>query len=76
MPWLSSSAALLESQAMTDEDAVREKYLFVNKKVQEEVPMASAYIISTLGVTSDRLVNASPDVFGTFINVHEWDITQ
>jgi len=70
------SAALLESQAMTDEDAVREKYLFVNKKVQEEVPMASAYIISTLGVTSDRLVNASPDVFGTFINVHEWDITQ
>ncbi|MBQ2956967.1 MAG: ABC transporter substrate-binding protein [Clostridia bacterium] len=68
------TAALLESQNMTDMDAIREKYLFVNKKVQEEVPMISAYIISTIGVTSNRLVNAQPDVFGTFINVHEWDI--
>lgn len=68
------TAALLESQNMTDMDAIREKYLFVNKKVQEEVPMISAYIISTIGATSNRLVNAQPDVFGTFINVHEWDI--
>lgn len=70
------SAALLESQAMTDMDAIREKYLFVNEKVQQEVPMISAYIISTIGVTSSRLVNAAPDVFGTFLNVHEWDIAE
>ncbi len=66
--------ALFETQALTDMDAIREKYLFVNQKVQEEVPMASMYIISTIGVTSDRLTGAAPDVFGTFINVHEWDI--
>ena len=66
--------ALFETQALTDLDEIREKYLFVNQKVQEEVPMISAYIISTIGVTSDRLVNATPDVFGTFINVHEWEI--
>jgi len=70
------SAALLESQAMTDMDAIREKYLFVNRTVQQDVPMVSAYILSTLGVTNNRLVNAVPDVFGTFINVHEWDIVQ
>ncbi len=70
------SAALLESQAMTDMDAIREKYLFVNQTVQQDVPMISAYILSTIGVTSNRLVNAVPDVFGTFINVHEWDIAR
>ena len=70
------SAALLESQAMSDMDAIREKYLFVNQKVQQDVPMVSAYILSTLGATSNRLVNAVPDVFGTFINVHEWDIAE
>ena len=68
--------ALMESQSMTDMDEIREKYLFVNQKVVEEVPMISAYIISTIGVASDRLANATPDVFGTFINVHEWDIAQ
>ena len=27
-----------------------------------------------IGVTSNRLENATPDVFGTFLNVHEWDV--
>ncbi len=70
------SAALLESQGMTDMDAVREKYLFVNRQVQQDVPMISAYIISTIGVTNNRLIGAQPDVFGTFINVHQWDVVQ
>ena len=66
--------ALFDTQALTDMDEIRARYLLVNRKVQEEVPMASMYIISTIGVTSDRLTGAAPDVFGTFINVHEWDI--
>ena len=66
--------ALVESQAMTDMDAIREKYLFVNQQVVKDVPMISAYIVSTIGVTSNRLENATPDVFGTFLNVHEWDV--
>lgn len=69
-------AALRESQGMSDMDQIREKYLFVSEKVQEEVPMICAYVMSTIGVTSNRLVNAAPDVFGTFINVHEWDIAE
>jgi peptide/nickel transport system substrate-binding protein len=70
------SAALLESQNMTDMDEIRANYLFVNRQVQQDVPMISAYIISTIGVTNNRLVGAQPDVFGTFINVHEWDVVQ
>lgn len=66
--------ALAESQRLTDQDEIRARYLLVDQHVQEDVPMISAYILSALGATSNRLVNATPDVFGTFINVHEWDI--
>ncbi len=66
--------ALLESQALTDEAEITARYLLVDKAVQEDVPMISAYVLSSLGVTSQRLLNAVPDVYGTFLNVHEWDI--
>ena len=68
--------ALLEIQALTNQDEIRARYLLVDQYVQQDVPMISAYILSALGATSNRLVNATPDVFGTFINVHEWDIAE
>lgn len=68
--------SLLESQALIDQDEITARYLLVDQKVQQDVPMISAYIISALGATSSRLINATPDVFGTFINVHEWDIAE
>ena len=68
--------ALLESQALTDIDEITARYLLVDRATQIHVPMISAYVISALGATSNRLVNATPDVFGTFINVHEWDIAE
>ncbi|MDY4139341.1 MAG: ABC transporter substrate-binding protein, partial [Eubacteriales bacterium] len=64
---------LLTQSASKDED-VRAAYLTVNRDVQENVPMISCYIVSKLGVVSNRLLNAAPDVFGTFVNVHEWDV--
>jgi peptide/nickel transport system substrate-binding protein len=56
--------------------AIREKYYAINSIAQEEVPMISAYIISAMGAVNKRLVNATPDVYGSFINVQEWDVTQ
>ncbi len=38
--------------------------------------MISAYIISAMGAVNKRLVNATPDVYGSFINVNEWDVTE
>lgn len=70
------SAALALSQTLTDVDAIRAQYLKVNQIVQQDVPMISAYILSTMGVTSQRLLNARPDIFGTIINVHQWDIAE
>ena len=69
-------AALAESQALTDQAEITARYLTIDQAVVEDVPMISAYVISALGVASNRLVNATPDVFGTFINVHEWDIAE
>ncbi len=70
------SAALVESQSLNDVEEIRARYLMVDQRMQQDVPMISAYVISTMGVTSNRLLHAEPDVFGTFINVTEWDIAQ
>ena len=64
------------TQSTTDMSVSVAAYLTVDQAVVEDVPMISAYIISTMGAVSNRLVNANPDVFGTFVNVHEWDIAE
>ena len=70
--------ALMQSQALgaDEQDAVKACYLNVDQHMQTDVPMISAYIISKMGVASNRLMNVKPDVFGTFINVHEWDVAE
>lgn len=68
------TSALQESQALTDIEEIRARYLMVNQAMQQDVAMISAYVISSMGAVSNRLQNAQPDIFGTFINVHEWDI--
>lgn len=64
------------TQSTTDMDASINAYLTIDQAVVDDVPMISAYIISTMGAVSNRLQNAHPDVFGTFVNVHEWDIAE
>ncbi|MBQ7851073.1 MAG: ABC transporter substrate-binding protein, partial [Clostridia bacterium] len=66
--------ALTKSQMIIDVEEIRSLYLTVNRHVQQDVPMISAYVISTLGAISNRLEGASPDIFGTLINVHQWDV--
>ncbi|MBQ9301258.1 MAG: ABC transporter substrate-binding protein [Clostridia bacterium] len=66
--------ALALCQSLTDEEGIAAQYLVINRAVQRDVPVISGWVIGKLGVVSDRLVNANPDVFGTFVNVHEWDV--
>ncbi len=68
------NAALSAAQASDDINTIRDSYAVVNRTVQEEVPMFSAYIIRALGAVNDRIANARPDVFGSYINIHEWEI--
>lgn len=68
------AAALADSQTLTDQAEIAARYKIINQAVQQDVPMISAYVISAMGAVSNRLVGAEPNVFGTFINVHEWDV--
>lgn len=70
------SQALLDTQATSDINEIREKYYTINSLAKEDVPMISAYIISAMGAVNKRLVNATPDVYGSFINIQDWDVTE
>ena len=70
------TAALAATQTTMDTDELTSLYSVVNKKVQEEVPMISAYVISALGAKNKRLTVAEPSVYGFFNEVHNWDVTQ
>ncbi len=66
--------ALAGTQSTSDVTEIQALYKTIDLTVQEDVPMMSAYIISALGAVSNRLENASPNVYGTFINVEDWNI--
>ena len=68
------NTALALTQSLTDEAAIAEQYLIVDQYMQTDVPMINAYVISALGAVSNRMVNVKPNVYGTFINVHQWEI--
>lgn len=70
------NAALEAMQTAGSIDEMREFYTVVDKKVQEDVPMFSAYIISAQGAVNKRLTGVNANVYGTLINVHEWDIVE
>ena len=68
------NTALAGVQSASDTAAVTEQYSIIDKVVQEEVPMFSAYVISAQGAVNNRLQNAEPTVYGFFNHVHEWEI--
>lgn len=68
--------ALLKTQLTTDTAELKSLYSIVDKKVQEDVPMISAYIISAQGAMNKRLTGAVPCVYGFFNDVQNWDVTE
>lgn len=69
-------ALLAQVGAAADEAATRAIYAQINTLVQAEVPLFNVYAIGPLGAVSNRLVNAVPHVYGSFLNVQEWDIAE
>lgn len=70
------NAALAATQETSDTKEIRAQYSLINKKVQEDTPMFSAYIISAQGAVSNRLKGASPSVYGFFGQVHNWELVK
>ena len=70
------NAALAGTQTTSDAEELTELYGIADRKMQEDVPMFSAYIISAQGAVSKRLTGATPSVFGFFNDVQNWDVTE
>ncbi len=68
--------ALQDTQTAYDAKQLAELYAVVNRKMQEDVPMFSAYIISPQGAANKRLIGAKPSVYGFFNHVQDWDIKE
>ena len=68
--------ALTKTQLTSDIEEIKAEYTIIDKIVQEDVPMFSAYIISAQGAVNNRLQNAEPTVYGFFNHVHEWEIAK
>ena len=68
--------ALAATQTSGSVEESKGYYAVVDKKMQEDVPMFSAYIISAQGAVNKRLTGVNVDVYGFFNNIHEWDIAQ
>jgi peptide/nickel transport system substrate-binding protein len=70
------SDALSKTQLTSDINEIKGYYLTVDQKVQQDVPMFSAYVIKALGAVNKRLVNATPSVYGSFNHIEKWDVTE
>ncbi|MGN0279000.1 MAG: ABC transporter substrate-binding protein [Lachnospiraceae bacterium] len=70
------NAALEDTQTTTDVEQLKADYSVVDKKVQEDVPMFSVYVISQMGAVNNRVVGAEPTAYGFFNDVQNWDVTE
>ena len=68
--------ALTKSQLTSDPEETKELFSVVDKKVQEDVPMFSAYVISAQGAVSKRITGATPSVYGFFNDFQNWDVVE
>lgn len=68
--------ALAGVATASDREELKKLYSVIDKQMQEDVPMFSAYVIKTMAAASKRLVNAKPSVYGFFNHVEKWDVTQ
>ena len=68
--------ALTKSQLTSDPEETKELFSVMDKKVQEDVPMFSAYVISAQGAVSKRITGAAPSVYGFFNDVRNWDVVE
>ncbi len=70
------SQALAGTQQTSDVAEITKLYSVVDKKVQEDVPMFSVYIISAQGAVNNRLSGAQPSAYGFFNDVQNWEVSE
>jgi peptide/nickel transport system substrate-binding protein len=66
--------ALAATQTLSDKTEIGKQYLAIDQDVQKNVPLINTYVISSLGAVSNRLKNAQPAIYGSFIDIQNWEI--
>lgn len=72
----SITEALGKTQLTSDVNEIKEFYLTIDQKVQQDVPMFSAYVIKALGAVNKRVEGATPSVYGSFNHIENWDVIE
>lgn len=67
--------ALSKIATLSDTEELKKQYGIIDRRMQEDVPMFSAYVIRTMAAKNKRLTGAVPSVYGFLNHVQDWDIT-
>lgn len=70
------SDALTHAQMSADVTELTQYYGIIDRKMQEDVPCFSAYVISAQSAVSKRLQGVEPGVYGFFNEIQNWEITE
>ena len=57
-------------------EEVTGQYLIIDRAMQRDVAMISGWVIATLGAVNNRVTGVTPNVFGTFVDVQNWDVVE
>lgn len=68
------SDALTHVQMSADVSELTTYYGIIDRKMQEDVPCFSAYVISAQSAVSKRLQGVEPGVYGFFNEIQNWEI--
>lgn len=68
--------ALERTQKTNNMEEIKKSYAAINEKMQKDVPLFCAYVISGQSAVSNRMIGAEPSVYGFFNDVQNWDVTE
>ncbi|MCH5262890.1 MAG: ABC transporter substrate-binding protein [Lachnospiraceae bacterium] len=64
------------TQLLNDAKEIGACYSVIDRKMQQDVPMFSAYVISAMSVVNNRVIGAEPRVYGLFNDIQNWDVAE
>ncbi|MET1249120.1 ABC transporter substrate-binding protein [Sporolactobacillus sp. STCC-11] len=67
------AANLSKIQSAKNTEETKTLYSNINKIVQKDVPVYSAYILRSLGAYNKDLKNAQPHIYGSFNTIEKWE---
>ena len=68
--------ALSLIQGSDDPEVLTQQYGVIDREMQQQVPMFSAYVLSNIGAVNNRIQGADMDVYGFFNHPENWEIVE